>query len=86
MNVLPFNFVNFGLQDKFCDASELEDSWNNIDIPQPLLKFLSVMYMYYFNEDEFRTAKPSVIGEEEQDSTNMGYLNQKKNNCWQYIR
>ena len=68
--------VNFGLQDKFCDASDLEDSWNNIDIPQPLLKFLSVMYN--FNEHEFCTAKPSIIGEEDQDPTKHGISKSKE--------
>ena len=33
--------TDLGLQDKFCDANELEQAWNNITIPEPVLTFLS---------------------------------------------
>ena len=34
---------DFGLQDKFRDALDLEAAWSDIEIPDPLLKFFSVL-------------------------------------------
>ena len=31
--------VDFGLQDKFCDAQDLESAWNGTKVPEDLLRF-----------------------------------------------
>ena len=36
------------LKDKFCDASDLADAWDNMKIPEPILEFLCVL----FNADQ----------------------------------
>ena len=33
--------VDFDLNDKFCDAKDLEESWENTKIPEPLLQFFA---------------------------------------------
>ena len=35
--------VNFDLNDKFCDAAELNESWDTVQIPDPLLKFFKIL-------------------------------------------
>ena len=32
--------TDFELNDGFCDANNLKTSWNNVNIPEPLLEFL----------------------------------------------
>ena len=36
--------VDFGLNDKFCDADELKDSWKNIQVPEVLLSFFATLF------------------------------------------
>lgn len=36
--------VDFGLQDSFCDSTDLKDSWESTVMPAPLLTFLSALY------------------------------------------
>lgn len=38
--------VDFDLQDRFSDANDLKTSWNSVPIPEPLLKFLAVLYNF----------------------------------------
>ena len=33
---------NFDLKNKFCDSVDLQDSWNNMKIPDELLRFVCV--------------------------------------------
>lgn len=35
---------DFNLEDKFCDENELRQSWNNINIPEDLLKFFCRLF------------------------------------------
>ena len=35
---------DFGLEDRFCDASDLRAAWDNIVIPKPVLDFLKVLF------------------------------------------
>lgn len=44
--------VDFDLQDRFCDANDLERSWYDMDIPEPLLRFFSVLFN--FDVDAYR--------------------------------
>ena len=41
---------NFDLQDKFCDSVDLQDSWDNMNIPDELLTFLCVLLNYNRND------------------------------------
>ena len=47
---------DFQLGDKFCDSADLEEAWNQIKIPEPLLHFFSVLFNFdiksYSNEAE----------------------------------
>ena len=43
---------NFDLQDKFCDSVDLQDSWDNMNIPDELLTFLCVLLNYNINDLE----------------------------------
>ena len=43
---------NFDLEDKFCDSVDLQDSWNNMNIPDELLTFLCVLLNYNRNDLE----------------------------------
>ena len=36
--------VDFGLQDSFCDSTDLKSSWERTRIPGPLLTFLSALF------------------------------------------
>lgn len=35
---------NFGLEDRFCDVSDLRASWDDIVVPGPVLEFLKVLF------------------------------------------
>ena len=45
--------TNFDLQDKFCDSVDLQDSWDNMNIPDELLTFLCVLLEYNRNDLEY---------------------------------
>ena len=47
--------VNFGLGDKFCDSYDLDSSWKNITIPEPVLNFSSILLN--FKMDDFEESK-----------------------------
>ena len=36
--------VDFGLQDSFCDSTDLKASWERTMMPAPLLTFLSALF------------------------------------------
>jgi len=38
--------TDFELNDRFCDANDLKTSWNNVNIPEPLLKFSEALYRF----------------------------------------
>ncbi|KAK7075294.1 hypothetical protein SK128_000885 [Halocaridina rubra] len=38
--------VDFGLRNRFCDATNLKTSWNTVQIPEPLLKFMGALYNF----------------------------------------
>ena len=50
--------VDFGLQDSFCDSTDLKESWENSKMPSPLLTFFSALFntpkhkLFYTNEAE----------------------------------
>ena len=50
--------MNFDLQDRFCNANDLETATANMVIPEPLLKFFAVLYNFYI--DSFATASNQV--------------------------
>ena len=39
-----FDKDDFKLDDKFCDASEIRDSWENTHMPDELLTFYSALF------------------------------------------
>lgn len=59
--------VNFDLQDKFCDASSLENSWKENTIPQEILIIFS--QIYNFSITQFQKKK---------DKTNASVSDKKK--------
>ncbi|KAK7069516.1 hypothetical protein SK128_018152, partial [Halocaridina rubra] len=42
--------VDFDMQDRFCDATDLKTSWNTVPIPEPLLRFLGALYNFHPTE------------------------------------
>ena len=36
--------AEFGLEDKFCDAQELKESWENIVLPTSVCAFFSILF------------------------------------------
>jgi len=38
--------TDFELNDRFCDANDLKTPWNNVSIPEPLLKFFEALYRF----------------------------------------
>ncbi len=59
--------VDFDLDDKFCDAQELEKAWNDMIIPESLLLFMSVLFN--FNPEHFSTVNPETDEEDEEEET-----------------
>ncbi len=59
--------ANFGLDDRFCDAQDLRDSWQSMQIPDILLKFLGILFK--FNPKAFNERKLSedITDENEED-------------------
>ena len=57
--------TDFDLQDKFYDASDLETSWKSMNIPEPLLNFLSVLYN--FDPCDFKETDESDGSNDESD-------------------
>ena len=47
--------TDFELNDRFCDANYLKTSWNNVNIPKPLLKFFEALYRFDATEPNRRT-------------------------------
>jgi len=41
--------MDFDLQDRFCDANDLDIAWTNMVIPEPLLKFFAVLFNFDMN-------------------------------------
>ena len=50
--------VDFDLQDRFCDVNDLRLAWENTTIPEPLLKFMSVLFK--FDMDAFKTKQQNM--------------------------
>ena len=45
--------VDFGLQDKLCDAHDLESAWNGTEVPEDVLRYFSALFNFshtYFNQ------------------------------------
>ena len=38
--------VNFGLQDKFCDAHDIQSAWNGTEVPEDLLRFFGALFNF----------------------------------------
>ena len=38
--------VDFGLQDKFCDAHDIESAWNGTEVPEDLLGFFGALFNF----------------------------------------
>lgn len=60
--------IHFDLNDRFCDKLDLEDAWNDLEIPDPLLKFFSILFNY--SEEDIQSCKNS-------EPTNSNYHNMK---------
>ena len=50
--------LNFDLQDRFCDANDLENATANMVVPEPLLKFFAVLFN--FDIDSFTIASKKL--------------------------
>jgi len=46
--------TDFELNNRFCDANDLKTSWNNVNIPEPLLKFFKALYRFDATEPNRR--------------------------------
>lgn len=51
--------INFDLQDKFCDNTDLQSAWENVKIPNPFLRFFS--RFFGCKEDEISNDKSSFV-------------------------
>jgi hypothetical protein len=71
-----FQSVDFGLDDRFCDANDLEAAWDNIEIPVPVLDFLAVLFN--FNVSNF--SKKSPYDEDLDSSDEESESRQKEQN------
>ena len=59
---------DFDLNDKFCDANDLEEAWNNMTIPEPLVTFFSVVFnfdMQHFNNTLCQRLDAADVQEED---------------------
>lgn len=67
---------SFDLQDKFCDAADLEESWDTMDIPDVVLTFLCSLFNYNKTEIkhslETEASCPWVSNEESEEDNNLG--------------
>ena len=47
------HFLNedFSLEDRFCEANDLQEAWERIKFPEPVMKFMSTLFN--FNPDQF---------------------------------
>ncbi len=66
-----FSIQIFALNDKFCDASDLEESWTNNKIPEPILNFFGALFNFdskQFYSDSNDEGNSDSDGEEKQDS------------------
>ena len=54
---------NFGLKDRFCDAHDLQNSCSNMYIPDPILKFLGILFA--FKPEDYEEAAKTVMHEKE---------------------
>jgi hypothetical protein len=59
--------ADFRLQDKFCDARDLEKSWKDIAIPPPLLKFLGALFKFDPKQLECSSIQDGDVCDEEED-------------------
>ena len=50
-----FKNTDFDLQDRFCDAQDLDTAWKNISIPDPIMVFFSELFG--LKTDDFRYSK-----------------------------
>lgn len=66
--------VIFGLNDRFCEMLDLEDVWNDLEIPDPLLKFFSIFFNYL--EEDFQSYK----NHEPTNSNHHNIKNKQKQN------
>jgi len=60
--------TDFELNDRFCDANDLKTSWNNVNIPEPLLKFFEALYRF----DATETNRPTCEDEQYEQTTGVG--------------
>lgn len=59
--------VDFDLQDRFCDATDLKTSWNTVPIPEPLLNFMAALYNFDPTEFAADLQVPDVEDDEPKD-------------------
>lgn len=57
--------VDFKLQDKFCDSNDLKHSWENIDIPDDILKFFSGVFG--FNKNSYSECAKKLLHKDFED-------------------
>ena len=60
-NILRDSFLNvdYGLNDKFCDATEMKHSWDSTDIPEDIMKFFAALFHFQMPDNQ--------MGEEDDD-------------------
>ena len=60
---------NFGLQDKFCDARDLEESWKNIVVPEQII-FLATLFNFEPKGKMSTQSGTDVVCESEDEEEN----------------
>lgn len=45
-----FKQINFNLKDRFCDEADLHSSWENMEVPEPILLFFAKLFSIDKNE------------------------------------
>jgi hypothetical protein len=59
---------DFALQDKFCDAHDLEESWKSIVIPDTILKFFSILFNFHPDHQQMPSIGTNEVDDDSDDA------------------
>ena len=70
--------VDFDLNDRFCDAKDLEDSWENTKIPEPLLRFFGSLFNFQQEKFYVDSKQDQTDNEDEKPHANSNVSDEKR--------
>ena len=70
--------VDFNLNDRFCDAQDLEESWDSTKIPEPLLHFFASLFNFDHKEFYVNDELDQTVGEDDENSVSSKVSNEKR--------